>query len=234
MKFSTIILLSLVSTSAFAGLKDLSKLKSPFTLAPLPYAASSLSAAIDEETMTIHHDKHHQAYVDKLNTALGEKKTDLMSLLVSASKQDPAVRDNAGGHYNHSLFWKILSGEKSNNVMPKGLRAEIEKKFKTIEAFKAAFEKAGAGQFGSGWAWLVVNEKNELQITSTANQDNPLMDLAPVKGLPILAADVWEHAYYLKYKNKRDEYLKNFWSVVNWKKVDELRQEAKDLTSTLK
>ena len=234
MKYSSLLLLSVLSTSAFAGLKDLSKLQSPFTLAPLPYAASSLSVAIDEETMTIHHDKHHQAYVDKLNTALNGKKTDLMTLIATASKQEAAVRNNAGGHYNHTLFWDVLSGDKANNEMPKELKAEIEKKFKSVEDFKAAFEKAGAGQFGSGWAWLVVNKKNELEITSTPNQDNPLMDVAAVKGLPVLAADVWEHAYYLKYKNKRDEYLKNFWSVVNWKKVNELRQEAKGLTSTLK
>jgi Fe-Mn family superoxide dismutase len=234
MKCSSFFFLTMLSTSAFAGLKDLSHLKTPFKLAPLPYAANSLSVAIDEETMTIHHDKHHQSYVDKLNTALNGKQTDMMALLTSASKQEAAVRNNAGGHYNHTFFWDVMSGEKANNEMPKELKAEIEKKFKTVEAFKAAFEKAGAGQFGSGWAWLVVNKNNELEITSTPNQDNPLMDDAPVKGLPVLGADVWEHAYYLKYKNKRDDYLKNFWSVVNWKKVSELRQEAKGMTSSLK
>lgn len=229
MKWKSILLLTTLSFHSFAGLKDLNELKSPFTLAPLPYDAKSLDPAIDEETMKLHHDKHHQAYVDKANTALGEKKVTLLSLLGKASKQEKAVRNNAGGHWNHTFFWDVLSGDKANNEVPAELKAEIEKTFGGWDKFTAAFEKAGADQFGSGWAWLIVNKTGKLEITSTPNQDNPIMNDVKTRGWPVLGADVWEHAYYLKYRNQRADYLKNFWSIVNWKKVNELRNEAKGL-----
>jgi Fe-Mn family superoxide dismutase len=215
----------LLSVSASAGLKELNSLGTPFRLDPLPYPADSLAKAIDAETMSIHHGKHHKAYVDNANKALEGKPMKMLELLLSASKQSNAVRNNVGGHWNHSFFWSVLSGKESDNVMPERLKKEIEDKWKTVEAFKEDFEKTGAAQFGSGWVWLIRTSEG-LEITGTPNQDNPLMDAAPKRGWPILGADVWEHAYYLRYQNKRAEYLKNFWSVVNWKQVDAYNREA--------
>lgn len=207
-------------------LKSFNALKAPFSLPALPYPADSLGKAIDTETMNIHHGKHHQAYVDNLNKAIGEEKGDLLSLFKAMSKQSTAVRNNGGGHWNHSFFWTLLSGKESDNKIPSRLEKELIKKFASVEEFKTQFEKAGLSQFGSGWAWLIRNQKGELEITTTPNQDNPLMDVATVQGWPILALDVWEHAYYLKYQNKRADYLKAVWSVVNWKQVDQYDREA--------
>jgi len=220
----------LISTSsfAFASLKNLNSLGSPFKLAPLPYAADSLSKAIDAETMNIHHGKHHKAYVDNLNKALEGKKAKLLDLLTTASKQSAAIRNNAGGHWNHSFFWSVLSGKESDNKISEKLEKELVAKWGSIEKFKEEFEKAGTSQFGSGWVWLIRTAEG-LEITATSNQDNPLMDVAPKKGSPILGADVWEHAYYLKYQNKRADYLKGFWSVVNWNMVEKYNQEAAKL-----
>lgn len=214
-----------VSSLADASLKQINLQKSPFKLAPLPYSENSLEKAIDAETMKIHHGKHHQAYVDNLNKALGAQKVSLIELLKNVSTATPAVRNNAGGHWNHTFFWSILSGKDADNKIPARLEKEIISKWGSLDKFKEEFEKAGAGQFGSGWVWLIQTSEG-LQITTTSNQDNPLMDVAGVRGWPILGADVWEHAYYLKYQNRRAEYLKGFWSVVNWKMVDELNQEA--------
>ena len=221
--------LTFFSFQTLASLSELNSQKSPFSLAPLPYAYNSLTRAIDEETMKIHHARHHQAYVDKANQAYRKEGTSLLNLLKNASKQDMKVRNNTGGHWNHSFFWSILSGKNEDQKIPSALKLEIEKTFGSWEKFQEAFEQAGTEQFGSGWVWLIVNSKGSLEITSTPNQDNPLMDVAKVRGWPILGADVWEHAYYLKYKNKRPEYLKNLWSVINWRKVQELRTEAKAL-----
>lgn len=229
MKNRIILLLSLFVTSAYADLKNLGELTSPFTLAPLPYAYEALEPTIDTATMKLHHDKHHKAYVDKLNEALKDKKVSLKSLFSKISKESPAVRNNAGGHYNHSFYWEIMSPVQGDREMPEALKNLITKNFKSVESFKEQFEKAGTDQFGSGWVWLILKKDGTLKITATANQDNPLMDVAKERGLPILGADVWEHAYYLKYFNVRGDYLKNFWTVVNWKLVLEHYEEAKKM-----
>ncbi|MBL7542324.1 MAG: superoxide dismutase [Bdellovibrionaceae bacterium] len=225
MKLKFWILTVLLSSLSWASLQELNAQTSPFKLAPLPYPANSLEKAIDAETMTIHHDKHHQAYVDNANKALDGKKVSMIELLKTASKQAPMIRNNIGGHWNHTFFWSVLSGKDEDNKIPEGLKKEIEAKWGAMDKFQAEFEKAGASQFGSGWAWL-IRTSGGLEITATPNQDNPLMDVGEKRGWPILGADVWEHAYYLKYQNKRADYLKNFWKVVNWKKVDQYNQEA--------
>ena len=191
-----------------------------FTLPPLPYAFDALEPHIDAQTMQIHHDKHHQAYVDNLNKALagtdGEHKT-LEELMANISAYPAAVRNNGGGHYNHSLFWDILG---NNGSQPTGdLAKAIDETFGSLDALKEKMSTAGATRFGSGWSWLLVSE-GKLIVSSTPNQDNPLMDIAEVKGTPILGIDVWEHAYYLKYQNKRPDYLKAIWNVINWDTVD--------------
>jgi superoxide dismutase, Fe-Mn family len=196
-----------------------------FTLPPLPYAYDALEPAIDQETMTFHHDKHHQAYVDNLNKAVDadsalQGKT-LEELFASISTAPKAVRNNGGGHWNHSLFWELLAPVGETGEPSAELAAAIDRDLGGMDRFKEAFNAAGAGQFGSGWAWLIVQD-GKLKVTSTPNQDNPLMDVADEKGAVVLAADVWEHAYYLKYQNRRPDYLKAFWTVVNWNKANEL------------
>ncbi|MEY4556274.1 MAG: hypothetical protein RL093_1393 [Pseudomonadota bacterium] len=196
-----------------------------FTLPPLPYAHDALEPAIDRETMKFHHGKHHQAYVDNLNKAVDAdpalRGKSMEEMFATMSALPKAVRNNAGGHWNHSLFWKLMApSSKAGRPSPE-LAAAIDRDLGGMEAFKAAFNAAGAGQFGSGWAWLIVQD-GKLKVTSTPNQDNPLMDVADEKGTVVLAADVWEHAYYLKYQNRRADYLKAFWTVVNWNKANEL------------
>ena len=192
-----------------------------FTLPQLPYAHEALEPHIDSETMQIHHGKHHQAYVDNLNKAIAgteHEKKSLEELIANAGKISPAVRNNGGGHWNHSLFWEIL-GE--GGGAPSGKLPEANNQaFGSLDGLKEKMNAAGATRFGSGWAWLIVKD-GKLEVTSTPNQDNPLMDVAEVKGTPILGIDVWEHAYYLKYQNKRPDYLKAVWNVINWKKVEE-------------
>ncbi|MDI1325782.1 MAG: superoxide dismutase [Brevundimonas sp.] len=196
-----------------------------FTLAPLPYAYDALEPAIDKETMTIHHDKHHQAYVDNLNKAVDADASlqgrTLEELFASISTAPRAVRNNGGGHWNHSLFWGLLAPAGQTGEPSTELAAAIDRDLGGMEKFKEAFNAAGVGQFGSGWAWLIVQD-GKLKVSSTPNQDNPLMDVADEKGAVVLAADVWEHAYYLKYQNRRPDYLKAFWTVVNWNKANEL------------
>jgi len=196
-----------------------------FTLPPLPYAYDALEPAIDKETMTFHHDKHHQAYVDKLNEAVDADAAlqgkSLEELFASISKAPKAVRNNGGGHWNHSLFWELLAPVGETGEPSAELAAAIDRDLGGMDKFKEAFNAAGAGQFGSGWAWLIVQD-GRLKVTSTPNQDNPLMDVADDKGAVVLAADVWEHAYYLKYQNRRADYLKAFWTVVNWNKANDL------------
>ncbi len=200
-----------------------------FTLPPLPYAYDALEPAIDKETMTFHHDKHHQAYVDKLNDAVdGDdslKGKSLEDMFKSMSKLPKAVRNNGGGHWNHALFWTLLAPEGQTGEPSGALKAAIDRDLGGMDKFKEAFNAAGAGQFGSGWAWLIVQD-GKLKVTSTPNQDNPLMDVADEQGTVILGADVWEHAYYLKYQNRRADYLKAFWSVVNWNEVNDLYAKA--------
>lgn len=190
-----------------------------FTLPALPYAPDALEPHIDKQTMEIHHGKHHQAYVDNLNKAIAgtEHESKLLEELVAAAgKISPAVRNNGGGHWNHSFFWELLS---ANGGKPSGKLADaINSTFGSLEALQEKINTAGATRFGSGWAWLIVKD-GKLEVSSTPNQDNPLMDVAEVKGTPILGIDVWEHAYYLKYQNKRPDYLKAIWNVINWDKV---------------
>ncbi len=198
-----------------------------FTLAPLPYEYEALEPHIDKLTMQIHHDKHHQAYVDNLNKAIAgtenENKT-IEELVKNAGIISPAVRNNGGGHWNHTFFWNILAANAGGT--PSGKLADaITAAFGSFDAFKEKFNQAGITRFGSGWAWLIVKD-GKLEVSSTPNQDNPLMDVAEVKGTPILGADVWEHAYYLKYQNKRADYLAAFWNVVNWAKVSEIFEGA--------
>jgi len=200
-----------------------------FQLPALPYANNALEPHFDAQTMEIHHDRHHAAYVNNLNAAL-ENHADLQSLsieelMANISEHSTAIRNNGGGHYNHSMFWKLLSPNGGGE--PKGALAEaIDTYFGSFEKFKDEFSRAGTTRFGSGWAWLVV-ASGKLVISSTPNQDNPLMDVAEVKGTPILALDVWEHAYYLKYQNKRPDYIAAFWNLVNWDEVSVRFEAAK-------
>jgi Fe-Mn family superoxide dismutase len=197
------------------------------SLPALPYALDALEPHIDAKTMEIHHGKHHQAYVDNLNKALagsdGEGKS-LEELMSNISAFPAAVRNNGGGHYNHTLFWTVLgpgggqpSGELSN---------AINEAFGSLDGLKEKMNTAGTTRFGSGWAWLIV-KGGKLEVTSTPNQDNPLMDVAEVKGTPILGIDVWEHAYYLKYQNKRPDYLAAIWNVINWQEVEKKYNAAR-------
>ncbi|MDB5253349.1 MAG: manganese superoxide dismutase [Flaviaesturariibacter sp.] len=198
-----------------------------FTLPSLPYAHEALEPHIDAQTMQIHHGKHHQAYVDNLNKAIAgteHENKSLEELVRSAGSISPAVRNNGGGHWNHSFFWEILAPNAGGQ--PTGALADaINNAFGSFDAFKEKFNAAGTTRFGSGWAWLLVKD-GKLEVSSTPNQDNPLMDVAEIKGTPILGCDVWEHAYYLKYQNRRPEYLGAFWNVVNWTKVSERFAEA--------
>jgi superoxide dismutase, Fe-Mn family len=198
-----------------------------FTLPPLPYSFDALEPHIDAQTMQIHHDKHHQAYVDNLNKAIAgtpNENKSLEELVKIAGTISPAVRNNGGGHWNHSFFWEIL-GPKSNGQPSGKLADAINQTFGSLDALKEKVNTAGATRFGSGWAWLLVKD-GKLEVSSTPNQDNPLMDVAEVKGTPILGIDVWEHAYYLKYQNRRPEYLTNVWNVINWNKVAEHFEKA--------
>ena len=192
----------------------------PFTLPNLPYPTDALEPYIDKMTMEIHHGKHHAAYVTNLNKAIEGTEWDKKSIeqiLAGVSKLPVAVRNNGGGHYNHSLFWNWMK-PKGGGAPSGDLGAAITRDFGSFEKFKEQLSGAGMNRFGSGWAWL-IKQDGKLAITSTPNQDNPMMDLADVKGVPILGIDVWEHAYYLKYQNRRAEYLAAFWNVVNWDEV---------------
>ncbi len=200
-----------------------------YTLPELSFQHEALEPHFDKETMMIHHQKHHQGYVDKLNKAIegtDAEHEDLEDTLRNISKYDTGIRNNGGGHYNHSLFWSILSPNPSTS--PSGtLAEEINRVFGSLEAFKDQFMQAALTQFGSGWAWLYVKHNGTLGVSSTANQDNPLMDINPTnQGYPILGVDVWEHAYYLKYQNKRGDYLDAFWSVLDWEEVEKKYKEV--------
>ncbi len=199
-----------------------------FELPKLDYSYSALEPYIDAETMEIHYSKHHQAYVTNLNNAIkgtGLEKWKLEDILSKVSKQSDAVRNNAGGHYNHTLFWSLLTPNK-NTKASDVLTAEITKYFGSIDNFKKQMNDAASKRFGSGWAWLIVNKKGQLVVTSTPNQDNPLMDVVKEKGYPIIGIDVWEHAYYLKYQNKRGDYLSAIWNVLDWDEVSKRYQDA--------
>jgi len=192
----------------------------PFTLAPLPYAHEALEPHIDALTMQIHHGKHHQAYVDNLNKAIAStphENKSIEQLVKEAGSISPAVRNNGGGHWNHTFFWESLAPQAGGEPSGK-LGDAIQATFGSYTSFQEKFAAAGMTRFGSGWAWLIVKE-GKLEICSTPNQDNPLMDIAETKGTPLLGVDVWEHAYYLKYQNRRADYLTAFWNVINWSAI---------------
>ena len=200
-----------------------------FVLDPLPYANDALEPHFDAMTMEIHHDRHHNAYVTNLNAALAgtdaEEKT-IEELMAKISTLPTPVRNNGGGHWNHTFFWNILAPNAGG--LPVGtLATAIDSTFGSFDNLKAEFKKAGIGRFGSGWAWLIVKADGSLAISSTPNQDNPLMDVAEAKGTPILALDVWEHAYYLKFQNKRPDYIDAFWNVVDWNGAEARYKAAK-------
>jgi len=194
-----------------------------FTLPPLPYSHDALEPHIDTTTMQIHHGKHHQAYVDNLNKAIAgtpNENKSIEELVAAAGSISAAVRNNGGGHWNHTFFWESMAPNAGG--APSGALADaINAAFGSLDGLKEKMNTAGLTRFGSGWAWLIKDTKGVLSVISTPNQDNPLMDIAEVKGTPLLGIDVWEHAYYLKYQNRRAEYLGAFWNVVNWNKVSE-------------
>ncbi|TNE73729.1 superoxide dismutase [bacterium] len=219
---STLLVLAMVTST-------LTVAQAQFTQAPLPYAYDALESYIDAQTMEIHYSKHHAGYVAKLNAALEaypDAPKSINQILANITKYNTAVRNNAGGHFNHTLFWNILapaSGQTPDAFLTEAIQAD----FGSFENFQAELNKAASTRFGSGWAWLIVSKEGKLIICSTPNQDNPLMEDAEVKGTPILGIDVWEHAYYLKYQNKRGDYLNAIWNVINWSEVSKRHKLAK-------
>lgn len=210
-------------------LLSISHMSAQFSQTALPYSYNSLEPHIDAQTMEIHYSKHHAGYVANLNKALDGKPEAALSLeevLAKVSTLGDAVRNNAGGHYNHELFWSVLTPEKGTKPSD-ALQKAIEKHFGSVDELKTLLNNAAATRFGSGWAWLYVTADGSLAVCSTPNQDNPLMDLAQFKGTPVLGIDVWEHAYYLKYQNRRGDYLSEIWSVINWKEVSKRYDAAK-------
>ncbi len=196
-----------------------------FKLAPLPYATDALEPYIDKTTMEIHHGRHHNGYVNKLNAQIAANSAlagmSLEEIQQNVSKFGTAVRNNGGGHYNHSLFWQVMAPAGRGGRPSEALLKAINTAFGSLEQMKSSFNEAAGTRFGSGWAWLIVSSDKQLKITSTPNQDNPLMNLPEIEqGMPILGLDVWEHAYYLKYQNKRGDYVGNWWNVVNWNEVN--------------
>lgn len=215
------------ATQAFYG-RDASGAITSYLFPALPYAYNALQPAIDSLTMSIHYDKHHRAYYSKFVTLAKENQLEgksLEEIFASMSKYPEALRNMGGGYYNHTLFWENMSP--GGGGKPGGeLASAIDKRFGSFEKFKETYGNAAKSKFGSGWAWLILDSKKELQVSSTANQDNPLMDVVLPQGAPLLALDVWEHAYYLKYQNKRADYVDAFWSLVNWKEVERRYTEA--------
>jgi Fe-Mn family superoxide dismutase len=199
-----------------------------FSLPLLGYGYNALEPHIDTMTMTIHHSRHHQAYVTNLNNAMKENNidADLDTLVKNISKYPMTVRNNGGGHWNHSFFWKNIAPNAGGSPTSK-IGEAINASFESFEKFKTLFAEAAMKRFGSGWAWLIVDADKKLRIGSTPNQDNPLMDVADIKGFPLLGLDVWEHAYYLRYQNKRADYIANWWNVVNWEEIDKNYAAAK-------
>jgi len=202
-----------------------------FSLPELPYDPSALEPVIDAETMRIHHGRHHQAYVTNLNGAVvadpGVAAMTLEQMMATVSTLPKAIRDNGGGHWNHTFFWQSMAPPSQSGAPSVDLMEAIEESFGSVDDFKAQFARAGAARFGSGWVWLIVDGSGRLAITSTPNQDNPLMDIAETRGTPILGNDVWEHAYYLNYQNRRPDYIEAFFKVINWDEVTKRFNEAK-------
>ena len=221
-----------LSLSALSALACSSKVlvhnsATSYAQTPLPYSFSTLEPVIDAQTMELHYTKHAAAYAKNLNEAaqaenVNTQQTPVEQLLANISKYSMKMRNNAGGHYNHELFWKCMSSPAGAEVMPSGkLKAAIEKDFNSFAAFQSEFNDAAKNRFGSGWAWLVMSNDKKLMIGSTPNQDNPLMDVSALKGMPLFGLDVWEHAYYLKYQNRRPEYITAWWKVINWRFIQQ-------------
>ena len=203
--------------------KEILSSDNEFKQTPLAYGYNALEPYIDAQTMELHYSKHHAGYTSKFNVAIkdeGLEDIKLKEIFKNVSKYSSAIRNNGGGYYNHNLFWKVMSPNAGGEPSGK-LASQITKDFGSFASFREAFSKAAGTVFGSGWAWLIMQD-GKLKVTQTPNQDNPLMDVAAEKGKPILAIDVWEHAYYLKYQNRRPEYIENFWKVVNWKQVEKM------------
>ncbi|SMQ72122.1 superoxide dismutase, Fe-Mn family [Devosia lucknowensis] len=218
-------------TIAAFSLPAVAQTDGPFTLPDLDYGYDALEPVIDAQTMELHHSKHHQSFVDNLNKAAAEGDDNLTDvaledILANTADYATSIRNNAGGHWNHTFFWEIIGPPAESGEPSAELSAAIEASYGSMDDFKTAFQDAGAARFGSGWVWLIVNDANELEITTTPNQDNPLMDVAEVKGTPVIGNDVWEHAYYLTYNNRRAEYLSKWWDVVNWDEVSIRYAEA--------
>ncbi len=224
-----------VAASALGATAVLAADKTPFSLPDLPYATDALEPAIDKETMEIHHGRHHKAYVDNLNGKVKDfpdlANMEIEAIMAKISSYDAAVRNNAGGHYNHALFWTVLAPEGKGGKPSAELAQRIEQDFKSQDGLVEQFNAAATKNFGSGWTWLVRKQDGALAIVNTPNQDNPLMDVVETRGTPILGLDTWEHAYYLKYQNKRPEYVKAWWTVVNW---DEVSRRYADADKTAK
>lgn len=222
----------LISSLAAATLLlvSLSALAAPFTQQPLPYAKDALEPIIDAKTMDIHYSRHHLAYINNLNAQVESTPElgalSLEQMMQQMSKFNMAVRNNGGGHYNHQLFWQLMAPLGQGGAPSAELKSAIERDFGSLQAMQSAFNQAAASRFGSGWAWLIVTKDGKLQVTSTANQDNPLMDVVAEQGQPILALDVWEHAYYLAYQNRRGDYSQAWWQLVNWHKANALYSAA--------
>ena len=212
---------------SFASSKNIiaSPFDTGFDQEPLPYAYNALEDIIDEKTMEIHYTKHAAAYSKNLKEAVAAEGVDakktVEEILANVSKYTPKMRNNGGGHYNHEMFWKCMRPKQTDNKPGGKLLESIEKNFTSFANFKTQFSDAGKNRFGSGWAWLYADKSKALKIGSTPNQDNPLMDISDIKGFPVLGLDVWEHAYYLKYQNKRADYIENWWNVVNWNYVQQ-------------
>lgn len=223
-------LITLASSTGFGTdfvLKEFNNNSSSFSLPDLPYNYTALEPYIDAKTMEIHHSQHHKTYVTNLNNAVagtGVEKLSLSEICKNISNYPMSVRNNAGGHFNHSFFWSIMKPASTEELI-KPLSDSINDSFGSLDQFKEKFKEVAMNIFGSGWAWLVVN-KNKLEIISTANQDNPLMDISSLQGIPVLGLDVWEHAYYLKHQNKRIDYINAWWKVVNWQEVNRRFIEA--------
>lgn len=209
-----------IATLSALPFAALAQTEGEFTLPDLPFAMDALEPVISAETMELHHGRHHQSYVDNLNDAIADGEApsglSLEELVAAAGTFTEKVRNNAGGHWNHSFFWESMVAPDEVGERSPELTEALEVVFGSPDDFATAFQEAGAGQFGSGWVWLIVNDQNQLQITTTPNQDNPLMDVAEVNGTPLLGNDVWEHAYYLTYNNRRGDYLEAWWDVVDW------------------
>lgn len=223
--FGSMLLSSCSSTAKVSS----TKYQTGFQQTPLPYSYSSLNDAIDATTMEIHYTKHAAAYANNLQTAAKNENVDinkpLEEVLRKISKYSATMRNNGGGHYNHEMFWKSMSPNGGGKPQGK-LATALDEGFGSFDAFRTQFSDAGKNRFGSGWAWLILDNDKKLRIVSTPNQDNPLMDVAEAKGFPLLGLDVWEHAYYLRYQNKRADYINNWWRVVNWNYIQDRYQSV--------